>query len=140
MGFRILKYRFSVERMSDGKYVVVDWARGLFHPAGIGGREEQEGALTFIKAYVRKHGDANLTRLPKRLSTSPRWPGGMVPAYRAGWQLEQRSIAMAYARIGEIAREKKLNDLEMSRDQEIVLAKRRAERLYAEARARVGLP
>lgn len=138
--FRVQRYRFSVERASNGCFVVVDWALGLIHGAGRGQREEQERALVFIKAYVRRHGTVNLTRLPKRLSVAPRWPLGGSPAPRPGWQAEQRRIASAFARIGEIIRERKMDDAEMGSDLDVLMAKRVAERLCEEARRRVGMP
>lgn len=136
--FRVPLRRFSVEKFDGDRWVVVDWAYGLLHPAGRGHRGEQEVALLWIKEYCRRHGDVNVLRLPKRMGKPPDW-GFCRPAERPGWREERRRIARAFARIGEVIRERGIPDEALSKDPELLLAKRNAERIWAEARKSVGL-
>lgn len=137
--FRGQPLRFSIEKLADGRFVLIDWAFGLMLPRGIGLRIEQDQVLTFLKAYIRVHGDVNVLALPPTLAIPPSWPGGIKPEERQGWLAEQRQIHKAFARLGVLIRTRKLEGKALATDPDFLRARRFAEELLTAALRSVGV-
>lgn len=133
--FRVPSLRFSVERVDDERWMLVDWRYGVVKVAGKGGRIEQEQVLAVVKVWFSIHGDVNILAIPKRLGSAPRWPGGICPESIPFWREEQQQIARAYARLGVMARGR--DPKEVSRAADFKHALRAAACLHEEALCRL---
>lgn len=67
--------RFDVS-MCDDRWQIHDHRYGTTFSFGEGKRGEQRDGLRFVREYIRRHGDINLSSMPYRLEDPPHWNPG----------------------------------------------------------------
>lgn len=131
--------RFSIEQLTEARYVLVDWMYGTIGAAGTGTLPQQERLRLQAIHACQSFGDVNILKLTRGMKQGQEWSGGIKPAERPGWLAEQREILKAYGRISDILRRRKIPASLTGTDPDIVRAVRDAERLRSAALKRISL-